>query len=125
MAKEVIITPHPAKLPYSKGIKTEQFIFVAGMVGHENPGTKEEVKGIEAQTRQCLENTKEVLESAGASLSDVVSATVYLRNSNDFPKMNEVFKTYFPEDPPTRATIIAGLVLPSMLVEIQAIACRK
>ena len=125
MAKEVIITPHPAKLPYSKGIKTEQFIFVAGMVGHKNPDTGEEVKGIEAQTRQCLENAKEVLEIAGSSLSDVVTATVYLLNRDDFPKMNEVFKAYFPEAPPARATLITPLVSPSALVEIQCIACRK
>ncbi len=125
MAREVIITPHPAKAPYSKGIKTEQFIFLAGMVGYENPDTGEEIKGIEAQTRQLLDNAKEVLEIAGSSLSDVVTATVYLVNRDDFAKMNEVYKTYFPEDPPARATIITPLVMPSCLVEIQCIACRK
>ena len=124
MAKQVIVTPHPPKFHYSAGIKTEQFIFLAGIVGHENPDTGEEVKGIEAQTRQCLENIKEVLETGGSSLSDVVSTTVYIPNRDDFLKMNEVYKTYFPKDPPARATIIAGLVSPSMLVEIQCIAIR-
>ena len=122
MAKQVIITPHPAKFHYSKGIKTEQFIFSAGVVGHQNLDTGEEIKGIEAQTRQCLETIKEILEAAGSSLSNIVSATVYLRNPDDFLKMDETYKTYFPKDPPARTTIVTGLVLPSMLVEIQCIA---
>ena len=122
MIKQAIITPHPPKFHYSAGIKTEQFIFLAGIVGHENPDTGEEVKGIEAQTRQCLENIKEVLETAGSSLSDVVSTTVYLPDMNDFPKMNEAYKAYFPKDPPARATVSAGLVSSKMLVEIQCIA---
>ena len=122
MAKEVIVTPHPPKFHYSAGIKTKQFIFVAGIVGHQNPDTGEEIKGIEAQTRQCLENIKEVLENAGASLSDVVSTTVYLPNMDDFLKMDATYKAYFPKDPPARATIVAGMVLPGMLIEIQGIA---
>ncbi len=125
MAKQVIITPHPAKFHFSTAIKTEQLIFVAGLAGHEDPDTGEEVKGIEAQTRQSFEIIKEVLEAAGSSLNDVVSAMVYLANRDDFPKMNEAYKAYFPKDPPARATIITGLVLPSMLVEIQCIACRS
>lgn len=122
MTKQAIITPHPPKFHFSAGIRTEQFIFVAGTVGHENPDTGEELEGIEAQTRQCIENVREVLESAGSSLDDVVTTTVFLPNRDDFLKMNEVYKTYFPQDPPARATIMAGLVSPKMLVEIQCIA---
>ena len=125
MARQVVITPHPAKFHYSVGIKTEQFIFTAGVGGHVNPDTGEEIKGIEAQTRQCLVNIKEVLESAGSSLSDVVSTTVYLPDMDNFLKMNEAYKAYFPKDPPARATVSAGLVLPNMLVEIQCIAVRS
>ncbi len=122
MAKQAIITPHPPKFHFSSGIKTEQFIFVAGTVGHENPDTGEELEGIEAQTHQCIKNVREVLECAGSSLDDVVYITVFMPNRDDFLKMNEVYKPYFPEDPPGRATIIAGLVSPKMLVEIQCIA---
>ena len=125
MVKQVVITPHPAKLHYSAGIKTEQFIFVAGQTGHKNPDTGEEIKGIEAQTRQCLDLIKETVEAAGASLNDVVSVTVYIRNPEDFRMMNRVYKTYFPEDPPARATLVTGLVVPSMLIEVQCIACRS
>ena len=125
MVKQAIITKHPPKFHYSVGIKTEQFIFVAGTVGHENPDTGEEIKGIEAQTRQTLELIKETLEAAGSSLNDVVSATVYLRNPDDFLKMNEVYKAYFPKDPPARATIVTDLLLPGMLIEVQCIACHS
>ena len=125
MVKEVINTGgSPTGLPFSPGIKTEQFIFLSGQIGDKNPDTGEEVRGIEAQTRQCLEIIKETLEAAGASLSDVVSATVYLPNMNDFSKMNEVYREYFPKDPPARATVGASLVSPSMLIEIQCIAIR-
>ena len=124
MTKEAIITPHPPKFHYSAGIKIEQFIFVAGIVGHENPDTGEEIKGVEAQTRQCLENIKEILECGGASLRDIVTTTVYLPDMDDFLKMNEVYKTYFPEAPPSRATVSSKLVSPKMLVEIQCIAVR-
>jgi len=126
MVKEVITTGRPPTgLPFSPGIKTEHFIFVSGTVGNKNPDTGEEVKGIEAQTRQSLDIIEEILEAAGSSLSDVVSATVYLPDIDNFLKMNEVYKEYFPKDPPARATISAGLVSPSMLVEIQCIAVRS
>jgi len=123
MARQVIATPHPAEFHYSQGIKTEQFIFISGIGGHKNPDTGEEVKGIEAQTRQSLEITQETLEAGGSSLDDVVSVTVYLKNADDFFKMNEIYKSYFPKEPPARATIPTGLLFPSMLVEIQCIAC--
>jgi len=121
MVKEVINVP-PSKFHYSQGIRTEEYVFVAGTVGNENPDTREEVHGIEAQTHQCLQNIKRTLESAGSSLDGVVYTTVYIPNRDDFLKMNEVYKGYFPKDPPARATIVAGLVSPKMLVEIQCIA---
>ena len=124
MVKEVIITPHPARFHYSQGVKTEQFIFLAGITGFRNPDTGEDIDGIEAQTRQSLELIKETLEAAGATLDDVVIATVYLKNQDEFLKMNEVYKDYFPKDPPARATIMTGFVSPKALVEIQCIACR-
>ncbi len=125
MARQVITTPHPAWFHYSQGIKTEQLIFISGIGGNKNPDTGGEVNGIEAQTRQSLEIIKEILEAGDSSLDDVVSVTVYLKNAGDFFKMNEAYKSYFPEDPPARTTIPTGLLFPSMLVEIQCIACRS
>lgn len=81
-----------------------------------------EIKGIEAQTRQCLENMKQVLEIAGSSLDDVVKVTVFLGNVTDYIKMNEVYKSYFSKDQPARSTAVTGLVIPNMLIEMECIA---
>jgi 2-iminobutanoate/2-iminopropanoate deaminase len=121
MTKEVINIPGAPDLPFSSGIKVADYIFVSGQVGSRD-AEGNEVTGIEAQTRQCLENVKKVLAAAGASLDDVVKATVFLKNQEEFGKMNEVYRSYFQKDKPARSTAIAGLVLPNMLVEIECIA---
>ena len=65
---------------------------------------------------------RQVLESAGVSFNDVVKVTVFLANVADFAKMNEVYQSYFPTDQPARSTVITGLVIPGMLIEIECIA---
>ncbi len=122
MTKKFINLPHAPKLPFTPAIKAGDFIFISGQVGYQDPKTGKEVKGIEAQTRQCLENIKELLETAGANMSDVVKTNVYLLNREDFGKMNEVYKQYFTKDQPTRCTVVPGLVTPGMLVEIECTA---
>ncbi len=122
MTKRIITVPNMPKLPLSPGIKAGDFIFVSGQVGHKNPKTGEEVRGLEAQTRQCLDSIKEVLEAAGSSLKDVVKVNVYLRNADDFARMNEVYESYFTKDHPTRCTVVPGLAHPNILIEIECIA---
>lgn len=122
MSKKIITVPDSPRLPFSPAIKAGDFIFVSGQTGFTDPKTGKEIKGIEAQTGQCLECVKQVLEAAGAKLSDVVKVNVYLRNAEDFPKMNEVYVRYFPADYPARTTVKPGLVMPPMLIEIDCIA---
>ena len=122
MAKKIINVPGASDLPFSPAVKTDQYIFVSGQVGFEDPETGEEVRGIEGQCKQCLENMKKVLKAAGSSLNDVVKVTVFLRNAEDFAMMNEVYQSYFLQDKPARSTVIAGLALPNMLVEMDCIA---
>ena len=122
--KKVVIKTHKAPdLPhnFSQAMKVGSFVFVSGQ-GPIDPETHEVKGDIREQTAKTLENLKAILEAAGASLSDVVSTTVYLTNLNNFLEMDQVYKTYFPKDPPPRATVQAGL-LRNMLIEIQAIAC--
>ena len=121
MAKKVITVPGAPKLPFSPAIRAGDYIFVSGQLGITDAQGKE-LKGIEAQARQCLENIKEVLAAAGSSLEDVVKVTVFLRNEADFAKMNEVYQSYFTKDKPARSTVITGLALPNMLVEMECIA---
>ncbi len=81
------------------------------------------VEGIEAQTRQCLENIKQVLQAARSSLSEVVKVTVFLANANNFAKMNEAYRSYFPKDHPVLSTAITGLDS-DMLVEMECITYK-
>ena len=121
MTKKVINVPNAPKLPFSPAIRAGDFIFVSGQGGFVDAEGKE-VKGIDAQTRQCLENIKNVLKAANATLDDVVKVTIFLRNVDDFPKMNETYQGYFPQDYPARSTAVTGLVMPTMLVEIECMA---
>jgi len=123
MAKQVISVPTALPgVPFSPGIKAGDYIFISGQVGHVDEKGNE-LKGIEAQTRQCLENMKRVLNAAGASLSDVVKSTVFLVRAEDFASMNEVYKNYFTADLPARSTVIvAALARPQIVVEIECVA---
>lgn len=121
MIKEVITIPTRAKAPYSPGVRAGDYIFVSGQGGSVDAQGRE-VRGIEAQTSQCLENMKEVLEAAGASLDNVVKVTVFLADAGDFAKMNEVYQSYLPKDLPARSTVITALVRPDMLLEAECIA---
>jgi 2-iminobutanoate/2-iminopropanoate deaminase len=123
MAKQVITVPTALPgVPYSPGMKAGDYVFVSGQVGHVD-GKGNKLEGIEAQTRQVMENMKGVLAAAGASLSDVVKTTVFLVKADDFAKMNEVYKTFFAKDYPSRSTVIvAALARPEIVVEIECIA---
>ena len=110
------------KLPFSPAIKAGGFVFVSGVTCFLDRKTEAPVEGIEAQTRETLEVIKDTLEAAGSSLDKVVNVTVFLRNAEDFTKMNEVYRTFFPKDPPARSTLVTGLVLPQMLIEIECMA---
>ena len=79
-------------------------------------------EGIEAQTRQTLSNIKGIVEASGFSIRDVVKVSIFLRSMDDFKNVNEVYKTFFPEDPPARTTVEAKLPGQEMLIEIDAIA---
>ena len=109
--------------PYSQAIRVGNLIFVAGQ-GPINPATRKvESQDIQDQTRQTLENVKAILAAAGASMSDVVKTTCYLRDMNDFPRFNEIYATFFGEPYPARTTIQAARLPGDIGVEIDVIAC--
>ena len=125
MTKQVITVPTSLPgVPFSPAIKAGDYIFVSGQVGYVDSQGKK-LEGVEAQTRQVLDNMRRVLEAAGASMDDVVKTTVFLVRAEDFPKMNEVYKSYLTRDLPARSTvIIAALARPEIVVEIEGIAYR-
>jgi len=110
------------KLPFPPAVKAGSFVFVSGVTCFLDRKTEAPVEAIEAQTKETLEVIKDTLEAAGSSLEKVVKVTVFLRDAEDFSKMNEVYRTFFPKDPPARSTIITGLLLPQMLVEMECMA---
>ena len=122
MTKQVISVPNAPRYPFSPAIRAGDYVFVSGQGGFQDPKTGGAIEGIEAQTRQCLENIKQVLETAGSSLDDVVKVTIFLGNVANYAKMNEVYQSYFSKDLPARSTAVTGLVIPNMLIEMECVA---
>ncbi len=105
---------------YSPALRVGDFIFVAGQ-GPHHPTTRQLVgETIEEQTAQTLENIKMILEAAGASMADVVKATVHLSDLSLFQRYNAVYAAYFPDPKPVRTTV--GSQLLGIMVEIDVIA---
>ncbi len=114
-----------AGLPFSDAVRTGNLLFLSGEIGRI-PGTLEVVPGgIAAETEQCLTNIKNKLEQMGSSMSDVVKCTVILTDIEEWPAMNEVYKTFFNENFPARTSFAGtGLAL-NARVEIECIAVIK
>ena len=124
MEKEVILTGDaPAPIgPYAQAIRAGQFIFLSGNIPLD-PATGGLVPGdIEAQTRRVLDNMQAVLKAAGSDLSRVVKTTIFLKDMNDFPRVNAVYAGYFSAEPPARSTVEVARLPKDVGVEIEAIA---
>ncbi|MCT4585033.1 MAG: RidA family protein [Peptostreptococcaceae bacterium] len=124
MKHEVISTQKaPAALgPYSQAIKAGDMLFVSGQIPFI-PETMELVsEDVQEQTRQSLENVKAILEAAGASFNDVVKAGVFIKDMNDFGKINEIYAEYFTDNKPARACVEVARLPKDVKVEIEVIA---
>lgn len=120
MVKKTIFAGKPGA-PLSKAVQANGFLFLTGHVG--GPVAQIDATDIRAQTRGTLENLKRTLGECDAGLEDVVRATVYLTDMGDFTGMNEVYREYFPADPPARSTIgVKDLGSPEYRIEIDLIA---
>ena len=121
--RQVVITPDAPSSPlFSQAVIAGPFAVTSGLVGMD-PATGE-LAGptIQEQTRQSLTNCRSVLQSAGASLDDVVEVGVLLTNPADFAGMNEEYTTWFPAEPPARYVAKLGVELPGILVSIRMTA---
>jgi 2-iminobutanoate/2-iminopropanoate deaminase len=108
--------------PYSPVFVSGDLVYTAGQVGADAGGNVPE--GVEAQTRQALDNLVSCLDAAGCSLRDVMKVNSYLANIGDFPTYNAVYREYFEEPYPARTTVGAVLA-DGLLVEIEAVARRS
>lgn len=108
--------------PYSVAIKAGPFVFTSGQLGLV-PATGSLIEGgIEAETRQALTNLDHVLQAAGSSLALVVKTTVFLRDINDFARMNAIYGEFFLQNPPARSAVQVAALPKGGAVEIEAIA---
>lgn len=122
--KEVVTAANAPKAigPYSAAIKTGNLVFSSGQLGII-PETGDLVEGgVEAETRQALTNLGNILKAAGSSLDNVVKTTVFLRDINDFARMNAVYAEFFKENPPARSAFQVGALPKAAAVEIEAVA---
>ncbi|MFH1422331.1 MAG: RidA family protein [Planctomycetota bacterium] len=132
MEKKIIKTQNaPAAVgPYSQAVVCDNFVFCSGQLGMEPstglhfPSQKcTKIEGdVRKQTEQCLKNLTAVLKEAGTDLSHALKVTVYLKDMNKFAEMNEVYSSFFPENPPARTCIEAARLPKNAMVEIDIIA---
>jgi len=109
--------------PFSKAVRAGDFVFVSGQVP-AGPDGKIVAGGIEAQTKQSIENIKAILASVGLKLTDVVKANVWLKETKDFAAYNAVYREYFGAALPARSTVRSELMV-DCLIEIDVIAYAK
>ena len=112
----------PPLAPYSPGARAGTTVYVSGTLAIDKDGKTVGVGDAKAQTRFILESIRGVLEAAGGSLRDVAFNQIFLKDLKDYAAMNEVYREFFPAQPPARYCIRADLVKPEFLVEIASVA---
>lgn len=127
MSKRIVRTEEAPEAigPYSQGVVAGGFVYTAGQLALD-PKTGQLVPGdVRIQTKRVMENIKAILESAGSSLAGVVKTTIFLRDMNDFGAMNEIYGSYFQENPPVRSTFQVAKLPRDGAVEIEVVALLK
>jgi 2-iminobutanoate/2-iminopropanoate deaminase len=111
--------------PYSSAIVAGGFCYISGCAAIDPVSNEPVGGGIKRETQQTLDNVKAVLALAGYGLEDVVKVNIYLRDQDDWDAMNEVYTTYFPVDPPARATVEVGKMADGLHLEIDCVAWKE
>ena len=125
--KRIISTPDAPEAvgPYSQGTTNGDLVFTAGQIALTPDGDLLDDEPIDIQTRQCLENIKNIVESEGLTLQDVLKTTVYLGDITDYDAMNEAYSEYFQDNPPARSAFEVADLPAGAHIEIEAIAAKK
>lgn len=123
-SKKIIVSDKAPKAlgPYSVANQFGDLVFTAGQVGLDPLTGELAPGGVDAETHQALKNLSNVLQAAGSSLGNVVKTTVFLRDMNDFARMNSIYGQYFVENFPARSTVQVAALPKGAAVEIEAIA---
>lgn len=124
--KTVVSSPDaPAAIgPYSQAIRHGNTLYLAGQIPIDPKTNQLNTGSIEDQTKLVLENLKAVLAANGMTMDDVVSTSVFMRDLNEFARMNAVYATYFKDKPPARATVQVARLPRDVAIEISAVAAK-
>lgn len=124
--KKVISTKKaPAAIgPYSQAIEVNGMVYTSGVIP-VNPVTGEIPQGVEAQAEQAFSNLRQLLLAADSEMNQVVKTTVFIKEMNDFGKINEIYAKYFEEPFPARSCVEVARLPKDVLLEVEAIATRK
>ena len=122
--KKIIMTENAPKAlgPYSQAIMVGNTLYVSGQIPFVPETMTLVSEDIQAQTRQSIENIKAIVNEAGGELSDIVKVNVFVKNIEDFDKINEVYAEYFSEAKPARALVEVARLPRDVKIEIEAIA---
>jgi len=126
MLKSVVYSdnaPEPIG-PYSQAIQAGNMLFVSGQIAIQKSSGKFIVGSIEEETIQVMTNIRDILTSAGMDFSNVVKSSIFMKDMNNFPKINEVYGRYFKENPPARESIEVSRLPKDVNVEISCIAVK-
>lgn len=107
--------------PYSQAIKANNALFVSGQIALTKEGTLD-TNSVESECRQVMENIRAIVQASGYQMSDVVKSNIYTINLAYFQKINEVYGTYFPNDPPARETVQVSALPKGARIEISVMA---
>ena len=125
MANVISTDKAPAAIgPYSQAIEVNGMIYTSGMIPID-PSTGELVIGsVEAQAEQAFENLCHLVEDSGSKVENIVKTTVFIKEMNDFGKINEIYKKYFKEPFPARSCVEVARLPKDVLLEVEAIAWK-
>ena len=125
MSKKIISTTNaPAAIgPYSQAVESNGFVFASGQIPID-PATGNIPEGIEAQAKQALTNVRNLIEAAGLTLDNVVKTSVFIKNMDDFARVNEIYSTYFTKDFPARSCVEVSRLPKDGLIEVEVSAAR-
>lgn len=125
MKKVILTTQAPAAIgPYSQAIQVDNMLFMSGQLGID-PSTGDFVKGdVKEQAKQVFKNIHAILTEAGFTMHDIIKATVFMVDMNDFASINEVYATQFGGDFPARSAVAVKTLPKNGLVEIEVIAVK-
>ena len=125
MKKIISTTAAPAAIgPYSQGVDGGSVVITSGQLPIAVSTGAFAEGGVAGHTRQSLENVKAILAQAGLGMENIIKTTVFLKDMNDFAAMNEVYATFFPNNPPARSAVEVARLPKDAMVEIEAIAAR-